>query len=169
MNDEKEPENEPANGAPNTSETIEVPKEKPHVAWEMPKPVFRQTSGYLPQGFQNRFPVPDPQADVPTEEPVADVPVGAAPQQAAAAAPAAVPDIEISESPDIQPQPDVSEEFTLDEVPTAPVPGKKKRSPALRIALTLLGILAMIAFAIVFLVVIYYLFFYHPSEPQILN
>lgn len=169
MNDEKEPGNEPANGAPNTSETLEVPTEKPPGVWEMPQPVFRQSSGYLPQGFEKRFPLPDPQADVPTEEPVADVSVAGAPAQAAAASPATAHALEISENPDIQPQPDVSEEFTLDEALGATVQEKKKRSPAVRIALTLLGILAMIAFAIVFLAVIYYLFLYHPSEPQVIN
>lgn len=173
MSDEKEPVNEPANAAPNTSENIEVPKEKPPGTWEMPKPVFQQSSGFLPQGFEKRFPKPDAQAEVPTDEPVSDG-VTAAVQAAAAApsadaeTPAPPPAIEVSESPNIQPQPDVKEEFTLDEAPS-PAPAKKKRSPAVRITLAILGILAMIAFVIIFLGVVYYLFFYQPSDPQILN
>jgi hypothetical protein len=153
MNDEKEPGNESANAAPNTSETVEVPEQKPPGGWEMPKPVFQQSSGYLPKGFEKRFNVPDPQADVPTDEPIAEVPV-------AEDAPAAAP------GPVVQPQPDVSEEFALDAQP-APASTKKKRSPAVRIFLTLLGIAAMIVFAIVFLAVIYYLFFYHPGDTQL--
>ena len=173
MNDDKEPVNEPADAAPNTSENIEVPKAKPPGAWEMPKPVFQQSSGFLPQGYEKRFPVPDPQADVPTDEPVSDAAdtgnSAAAVAPARTTAPPSPPPVpEISESPDIQPQPDVSEEFTLDEE-LSPRPEKKKRSPALRITLAVLGILAMIAFALIFLAVIYYLFFYQPSEPQILN
>jgi hypothetical protein len=165
MNDEKGPENESANAAPNTSETIEVPEEKAPGKWEMPTPVFQQSSGYLPQGFEKRFQVPDPQADVPTDEPVAEIPTSNAQAQAAAPAPA----LEISESPNIQPQPDLTEDLTVDPAPGPVVGEKKKRSPVVRIALALLGILAMVVFAIVFLAVIYYLFFYHPSEPQIFN
>jgi hypothetical protein len=171
MDDEKEPVNEPAHAAPNTSENIEVPKEKGSGGWQMPDPVFRQTSGYLPQGFEKRFPM-DPQADISTDEPVADIPA-AAPEhgQFSGAAPAAAPapPIEISESPDVRPQPELTEEFSLADEQVAPAVAVKKRSPAVSIALTLLGILAMIAFAIGFLVTIWYLFFYHPNDPQILN
>src|SRR5258708_17832697 len=159
MNDEKEPGKEPADAAPNTSETIEVPKEKAPGAWEMPTPVFQQSSGYLPQGFEKRFPVPDPQADVPTDEPVAEVPVANAPT--GTAAPAA-PALETSGSPNVQPQPDLTDDLAVDAAPVLTVPEKKKRSPVVRVILALLGIAAMIVFAIVFLAVIYYLFFYYP-------
>jgi len=168
MNDEKEPVNEPAHAAPNTSENIEVPKEKGSGGWQMPDPVFRQTSGYLPQGFEKRFPM-DPQADISTDEPIADIP--AAPPaygQVSGAAPAAAP-VEISESPDVRPQPELNEELSLAEAQIAPGSAAKKRSPAVSIALTLFGILAMIAFAIGFLILVWYLFFYHPNDPQILN
>ena len=168
MDDEKEPVNEPAHAAPNTSENIEVPKEKGPGGWQMPDPVFRQTSGYLPQGFEKRFPM-DPQADISTDEPVADIP--AAPPahgQFSGAAPTAAP-VEISETPDVRPQPKLTEEFSLAEAQIAPGSTAKKRSPAISIALTLLGILAMIAFAIGFLIIVWYLFFYHPNDPQILN
>lgn len=163
MNDEKEPGKATAAAAPNTSESIDVPKEKPPGAWEMPEPVFQQSSGYLPQGFEKRFPIPDPQADVPTDEPVAEVPVAAAD----GSLPPAPPDI--SESPDIQPQPDVTEDFRIDELTAPPAAAKKQRSPAIRILLALLGILGMVLLAAVFLAVIYWLFFYQPSDPQVLN
>ena len=104
MDDEKEPVNEPAHAAPNTSENIEVPREKGSGGWQMPDPVFRQTSGYLPQGFEKRFPM-DPQADISTDEPVADIPAAApGPEQFSleAQAVSAGPPIEISESPDVK-------------------------------------------------------------------
>ena len=169
MDDEKEPVNEPANAAPNTSENIEVPKEKVSGGWQMPDPVFRQTSGYLPQGFEKRFPVMDPQADISTEEPVADTPLAQPGLQSTGAAPATAPAIGISESPDVQPQPELADVLIPDEPQGAAGPAVKKRSAAASIALTLLGILAMIAFAIGFLIIVWYLFFYHPNDPQILN
>lgn len=167
MNDEKEPTNEPAIAAPNTSENIAVPREKPLGTWEMPKPVFQQSTGYLPQGFQDSFPAEDPQKDIPTEEPVADAPAANTTAQAAAIAP--VPALEISESPDVQPQPDLTQEFVIDETALPAAPVNKKRSPVVRVILILLGIVAMFAFIVVFLAVIYYLFFYNPSDPRILN
>ena len=158
MNDEKEPNGEPANAAPNTSESIEVAREKPPGAWEMPKPVFQQSTGYLPQGFQDRFSNADPE--------------GAGSVRASDPTPVSAPlppPIEISESPDIQPQPDLTEDFTVDQTVTPPAPAKKKRSPAVQIIMVLLGILAMAVIAVGFLALVYYLFFYHPSESQILN
>src|SRR6478672_3970360 len=119
MNDEKEPDREPANAAPDTSESIEVPREKPPGAWEMPKPVFKQSTGYLPQGFQDRFSNVD-----------AEVAAGAraTPDPTPAAVPLPPP-IEISESPNIQPQPELTEDFAADQTVTPPAPAKKKRSP----------------------------------------
>jgi hypothetical protein len=156
MNDEKEPDREPANAAPNTSENIDVPA-KPGGGWEMPKPVFQQSTGHLPQGFQDRFPNLGPQN--------ATGAVMAAPAPAVSPPPA----VEISESPDIQPQPDLIEDFSPVEsvLPAAPI--KKKRNAAVQAVLVLLGVFAIGAFVIGFVVLVYYLFFYHPSESQILN
>ena len=170
MNDEKEPGNEPANAAPNTSENIEVPKEKEAGGWRMPEPVFRKTSGYLPEGFEKRFPGMDPQADISTEEPVADVPAAQPGGYGhyGGTAPAKAPATAVPESRDVQPQPDLTEDFPSD-APNSEPPPAKTRSAAASIALTLLGIFAMIAFAIGFLIIVWYLFFYHPNDPQILN
>jgi hypothetical protein len=157
MNDEKEPGREPANAAPNTSENIEVAREKPSGGWEMPKPVFQQSTGYLPQGFQDRFPDSGPQK------------ADGAPIAASAPAVSPPPQIEISESPDIQPQPELIEDFVAAEPAPPAAPAKKKRSAAVQALLVLFGIFAMAAFAVGFVVLVYYLFFYHPSESQILN
>lgn len=160
MNDAKEPDQEPATAAPNTSESIEVPREKPPGAWEMPKPVFQQSTGHLPQGFQGRFDGPSPQGAT-----------GAQTSQSATPAVAVSPPpaIEISESPDIQPQPNLSEDFVIDEAVLPPAPVKKKRSAGAQAVLVLLGIVAMAVFAVGFVLLVYYLFFYHPNESQILN
>src|SRR5262250_1939157 len=150
MVDEKEPGNEPANGTPNTSEDIEVPKEKEAAGgWRMPEPVFRKSSGYLPQGFEKRFSEMDPQADISTEEPVSDIPAaqpGAGHFSGAASAPAAAPAAAIPESRDVQPQPELSD-LPSDPPNAAAPPPVKARSGTASIALTLLGIVAMIVFA----------------------
>jgi len=160
MNDAKEPNQEPATAAPNTSESIEVPRDKPPGAWEMPKPVFQQSTGHLPEGFQGRFKEPDSQGAVAVQPAQASTPAVAVPPP---------PAIEISESPDIQPQPNVSEVFVIDESVFPPAPTKKKRSAGAQAVLVLLGIVAMAVFAVGFVILVYYLFLYHPNESQILN
>jgi hypothetical protein len=134
---------------------------RPPGKWEMPKPVFQKSTGYLPQGFQGVSPA-DPQIGVSTEEPTPAANIRA---QGGAAAPVAAQ--EISESPNIQPQPDLSIEFSVDDAALPPLPVNKTRSPAVRLILILLGITAMVVFLLVFLAVIYYLFFYHPNESQV--
>src|SRR5215813_12200170 len=112
MDDEKEPGNEPAQAAPNTSENIEVPKEKEPGRWSMPEPVFRKSSGYLPQGFEKRFPGMDPQADISTEEPVADIPAAQPGGYGhyGGSAPAPAPAIAAPERGDVQAQPELTED-----------------------------------------------------------
>ena len=160
MNDAKEPDHEPATAAPNTSESIEVPREKPPGEWEMPKPVFQQSTGHLPQGFQGRFKDPGSQGGTDGQQPRAETRVVAV---------SPPPAIEISESPDIRPQPNLSEDFVVDETILPPAPARKKRNAGAQAVLVLLGIVAMAVFAVGFVALVYYLFFYHPNESQILN
>ncbi len=50
LNDQSEQPEEPA--APVTADSVDVEAEKPPAQWKMPDPVFRQSSGILPQGFE---------------------------------------------------------------------------------------------------------------------
>ena len=118
----------------------------PQGKWEMPKPVFRKTSGRDPQSF------------VPPRAPVAQDPVPAA---------AAANDGHSSEAPPaeavVEPQPQISEEITL-ESDEANVPASKERSPVVR-AILILGVLLVIAgFIALFLFVVYFLFLTPAAE-----
>lgn len=107
--------------------------------WQMPQPVFRQTSGYLPQGFEKKFGTLQP-ASVPTPPPADDP----APTQDPIAAA-------------VEPQPFISEEFSS--VASVPAePAKPAGRSALRLALIILGLVAMLAFAVGFIVTVYFLF-----------
>jgi hypothetical protein len=69
----------------------------------------------------------------------------------------------------IQPQPDITEEFDLNDLGGTPAPPARRGNSALNITFVIVGILAMLAFAIVFLAVIYFLFFYQPDVNNNLN
>jgi hypothetical protein len=107
----------------------------------MPAPKFQQSSGYLPQGYLEKaaFEAPPP----------ADVSPNSA---ATAAAPA------LATEPDIEPQPDLNIQLEAPPAPNVPAPAVKQRSAGARVALIVLGLLAMVAFIAAFLALIYYLF-----------
>lgn len=110
----------------------------PDSGWQMPEPKFQQSSGYLPQGYLDQVNVG-----------------GGGPAVAVAAAPSPEPVVQ----PDVEPQPDLSEQLDTEPmaaaVPATPV---KERSTGARVAMVVFGILGMIAFIAVFLGVVYYLF-----------
>ena len=91
-----------------------APQSKPE-AWKMPEPVFRRTSGKLPQGFEKIAGIPSEQS-----------------QQS-----------EISGS---------------SAQPANLTPDPKPRNPILKIIVVVLGLVAMIAFLVVFLTVVYFYF-----------
>ena len=113
----------------------------PNQGWQMPEPKFQQTSGYLPQGYLEKaaFETPPPTDVSPNS-----------------AGPAAVP--AVASGPDIEPQPDLTEQLAPPPPPVIAKPVVKERSAGARIAMIVLGLLAMVAFIAVFLGVIYYLF-----------
>jgi hypothetical protein len=155
MNDEKTPTAAPGDGQPVTSENIEIPEIPQAGQWVMPKPVFRQSSGRLPQGFEKRFAQ-------------AETAVVSAPSSYGGTAPALAVEPPVAALPtEVAPQPDVAEEIVY----TAPEPDAavKTRSAAMRITLIVLGLLAMVAFVVAFLAVVYFLFLSSPNESQVLN
>ena len=107
----------------------------------MPEPKFQQTSGYLPEGYLDKIAFD-------AAPPTAVSPAAAAPTLAQSTASA----------PDIGPQPDLSEQLAPPLPPAATKPVAKERSAGARVAMIILGLLAMVAFIAVFLGVIYYLF-----------
>ena len=107
----------------------------------MPAPKFQQSSGYLPQGYLEKVAFEAP--------PPSDVSPNSA-ATAAATAPASEPDVE--------PQPDLTEQLAAPPAPVVAETAVKQRSAGARIAMIVLGLLAMVAFIAVFLGVIYYLF-----------
>ena len=119
----------------------------PGQGWQMPEPKFQQSSGYLPQGYLEKAAFEPP--------PPTDVSPNAA---ATAAAPA--PAFE----PDVEPQPDLTEQLASPPAPIVAKPAVKQRSAGARMAMIVLGLLAMVAFIAVFLGVIYYLFLAPPSN-----
>lgn len=134
MNDDRSGSEPPDSEA----ETIKPDKE---LGWQMPQPKFRQTSGYLPQGYIDKAGMS-----------------GTAAGSAAAPAPTAEAPPQAAEL-DVVPQPDLSEQIETPPVSTV-VPGKAApaRSTGARVAMLLLGLLGMVIFIVIFLGVIWYLF-----------
>lgn len=136
---------------PTAPHPVTPPAKKPADGWAMPEPVFRQSSGRLPEGFEKRF----------TEAPTAQPEDPASPPVAADDAPAPVPDI-----PE---QPVVAEVVFDEDLSDKPPPPKKQKSKALRTFLIIVGIAAMILGAIGLLAAVYLYFFIRASESQNLN
>ena len=113
----------------------------PNQGWQMPEPKFQQSSGYLPQGYLEKVAFEAPP------------PVDVSPNSAA---PAFVP--EPAAGPDVEPQPDLTEQLADPPAPVVAKPVVKERSAGARIAMIVIGLIAMVAFIAVFLGVIYFLF-----------
>ena len=144
MNDEKESGFVPANDGdmdttpPNPASAAPPPPNQSK-QWEMPKPVFRRSSGRLPQSFA----------------------AAAAPEAAGEADPSDPPSPETSAY--VEPQPDISEEIVV-ESPVDTLDEPRERSTAVRVFL-LIGVLLVIAgFVAIFLSVIYFLFLAPAAE-----
>ena len=144
---EEEREDAEQTGTPQVTTQENALGEKPAGEWQMPEPVYRKTSGYLPQGFENQFPQGTPQAAAASPSP-APLPA------VAAAAPAA----------DVEPQPDIIEVLAA-EPPLAPVTVQAGRS-TLSIVLIVLGLIAMGVIIVGFLVIVYYLFLAEPAQTS---
>lgn len=142
MNEEREntknpPEEDWAMNAPPTQQD----------GWKMPEPVFRISDGTRIGNSENE----KPPSNLPSE-----MPQTAQPPSQNTQAEKAAPDAKI------QPQPYISEEFNLNQIKAATAPVKSK-SKIPRIIFIILGILAMVGFAVGFVIMVYYLFFYQPE------
>ncbi len=130
--------------APVTPEPVEG---EPTVAgkWEMPKPVFRKTSGYLPQGYEKLIAGSEDPTVSPNPE---ELPTEGF-EESSNAAPAVEPQPDLAEV--IIPEPEVMSEASV---------AKTRSSNG--IVWTILGILFIVGFIAVFLAVIYW-FFLRPA------
>ncbi len=121
--------------------------------WQMPTPVFRQTSGYLPEGFEKQFGMAEqaqPVGEANTETP-APVPIEELPAEVELPAPA-------SAALDIEPQPDVIAELELVEDIAAPTaPPVNKKGVFGRIILTIFALIVVAALTLIFAAVVWYL------------
>ena len=126
--------------------------------WEMPKPVFQKSSGYLPQGYLTEMQEaartnPDDE-ETTLEQPVAELNLPGGPDLSAVNLSA-----KPTPAPAVEPQPELSEELLAPEPATEPSPETPKKSGGVRTSMIVLGLIAILAFAAVFLFVIVYLFF----------
>ena len=123
------------------AETIQPDKE---LGWQMPKPKFQQTSGYLPQGYLEKAGLEGGSVG------------GGAAVAPAVEAPQAEPP---AAGVEVEPQPDFSEQIHETDPQTgASVVPAKQRSTGVRVVMVVLGLLGMIVFIALFLGVIWYLF-----------
>lgn len=122
------------------AETVQPDKD---LGWQMPKPKFQQTSGYLPQGYLDKTGLE-----------------GVSAGTAAATAPAPEAELPLGIGGiDIEPQPDLSEQIhETDPQTITPAALPKQRSTAARVVMVVLGLMGMIVFIALFLGVIWYLF-----------
>lgn len=117
--------------------------------WQMPKPKFQQTSGYLPQGYLKNMEeaAAAAKASMSTEDTTREQPPFVVePAQSAADAPA------------IEPQPDLSEQLIPDdppiETPSEPVQAKSSMSAVMAV----LAIVGILIFVVVVLAAVYFYF-----------
>ena len=100
----------------------------------MPEPVFRKTSGYLPQGYADKFdqtPVPLKNGD---SESTAEMP-----------------------APEIGPQPEIDSSETP-KVSTASVQTAPKKSSTAKVVFMVLGVIFALGLVALFIAVVYFLF-----------
>ena len=121
---------------PNTNPSVE----KASDGWEMPPPVFRISSGKKIDKSNRKTPPPTAEIPLEVEMPPAEI---------------------VAPTLDIEPQPYISEEFSTNQV-TAKTFIKPKTNTSKMIFL-ILGLSAMIIFAIAFVVGIYFWFFKSPT------
>lgn len=121
--------------------------------WQMPKPKFQQTSGYLPQGYLKEVDLARVTAgseDTTREQ----APYKSAPDQDGSASAVAAPAVE--------PQPDITEIIRDDAdsgVAATPAPAK----PSSGLPVIVLVLAGIAAFVLIFLVAVYFLFLKQPS------
>ena len=120
--------------------------------WQMPKPKFQQTSGYLPQGYLKDINQAAADAKIAGSE---DTTQEQAPFAAAAGTqhgPAQ------SALPDIEPQPDLADQLIPEEPVGADIAPQAKANSGSSFTLIVLGLIGLLLFAVIFLAAVYFLY-----------
>ena len=140
--------------------------------WKMPEPVFRVSDGHSPLNKSNKsvaFPASPKKQPEPTDEKLAnlyapptseEIPDITLHNMSLADLKFEIPPKESAYGVAIEPQPHISEQFDAEEIEPAIPAEKKTRSETTRLIFAILGVLAMILFAVGFLALVYRLFFY---------
>lgn len=123
----------------------EPPKPVSSGVWAMPDPVFKKTSGYLPQAFNAQFdPAQKGNEDTTVEQPQ--------------------PDISMPQAAAVEPQPDVIEESLLEPAISAqPLSPPQKKGVFGRILMILLALAIIVLMAAVVVGVIWFVFWPQPD------
>lgn len=132
-----------------TEEDVNTTPPNPQMAdgkggWKMPEPVFRKTSGYLPQGFEKRYSQEESRSSADDSESTADM---------------TAPDL----SADIEPQPEISEvpNMTVSAASAAVAAAPRKRSGA-KLVLLVFGLILALGLLVV-AAAVFYLFYILPT------
>ncbi len=145
------------------------PKQGLQQNWKMPEPKFRVTSGSLPKDFvKNQTDFADletqPLSFDEIEEFTQEIEEQQIPPTQEIASAQEISDAVFEQPAEIPPivaQPDIAEAFaSAPEIELEKPLEEKPRSKAMRIFLAVLGLSAMLFFAVAFLAVVYFLFFY---------
>lgn len=155
MNDELSPGDvaEPEQDIDQTPTQADSPKPVSSEVWAMPEPVFKKTSGYLPQGFNVPFdPVPQGNEDTTAEQSKPEV----SQPQAGIAEPSV---------PDVEPQPDVVDDAVLESAISAKaaIEPKKKKGLFGRIVMILLALAIVVLMALVLVGVVWFVLWPRPD------
>jgi hypothetical protein len=133
-----------------TEEDVNTTPPNPQMAdgmggWKMPEPVFRKTSGYLPQGFEKRFSQDDIRPAADDNDSTAEMPA---------------PEL----SGDIEPQPDIGEtlEPEIAAEPTAAAAAAPAKRSGAKVVLLVLGLLLALGLVVVLAAAVY-LFYLMPN------
>lgn len=161
-NDEptEQPVNDEHTTEPNTRDQPPAAPPDAGAKWEMPKPVFQKTSGYLPQGYVSDAQQEAARATPDNENTTQEQPV-------LVPKPAPGPDLSaVNLSPAVEPQPDLSEQLIPDESALGAAPPPPKKSGGIGTSMIVLGLIAIMVFVAVFLGVVYFLFFRNSADPS---
>ena len=135
--------------------------------WELPKPVFRSSSGSLPQDFPARVGIEEqPQVEVKTPDEGDQIlsSLYARPEEKSEDVLTADPPEPSPAMVDIEPQPVISEQFTVDEI-DSPAPAKPAKNGGSGFAMLLIGVTVLIAVVGGILAIVYFLFVRNPPDP----
>ncbi len=114
--------------------------------WKMPEPVFRKTSGYLPQGFEKNYSQGEIKESVDDDTSTASMP-------------------RPTDLADVKPQPKITDTYEIgipaNEESTSAEP---KKGGAAKVVFTIIGLLVAVGLVAAFIAVVYFLFFSPSSD-----